>query len=222
MTQIIPAIIPKSFENLVNEMSRVVREVDSVQIDIVDGKFTKPESWPFNESDDRFGGMLESEEGLPHYDFLELEIDMMIEKPELAVDDWLRLGAKALIIHHGSTEIFSDIVAEAHEREVKVGLAVRPSQSFKEWQHLVPDVDFVQCMGNDTLGSHGVELDEKVFSHIANICDTFGNVTIAVDIGVNRDTAPRLVAAGVSKLVAGSAIFAEDDINEAISFFKKL
>ena len=44
----------------------------------------------------------------------------------------------------------------------------------------------------------------------------YENVIISVDIGVNFETAPKLVEAGVSKLVSGSAIYSSEDIGEAI------
>ena len=42
------------------------------------------------------------------------------------------------------------------------------------------------------------------------------NSIISVDIGVNLQTAPKLVDAGATKLVSGSAIFESDNIEEAI------
>jgi pentose-5-phosphate-3-epimerase len=45
---------------------------------------------------------------------------------------------------------------------------------------------------------------------------------IAIDIGVNEDTAPDFVQAGVTKLISGSAIFENPDIKETIKYFRGL
>lgn len=223
MAKIIPAILPSNFEDL-REHLRLVREhVSRVQIDIVDGYFAPSKTWPFNRSDAQFEKLLDQEEGLPFWQDLDFEIDMMVEKPERFIDDWIRAGATALIIHHRSTEIFDDILKEAREREVEIGLAVRPSMEDSEWHPLVPQVDFVQLMGNDRIGEQGVALDdERVYPQIARVKEAYPDVTLGIDIGVSRETAPRLVEAGVSRLASGSGVFQATDIKEAITYFKSL
>jgi ribulose-phosphate 3-epimerase len=77
-------------------------------------------------------------------------------------------------------------------------------------------------MGNDTLGHHGVELDEKVLERIKILREKYPDLPIAIDIGVDQETAPALVEAGVTKLVSGSAIFNTDDIIDTVERFRNL
>ena len=81
---------------------------------------------------------------------------------------------------------------------------------------MIKEADFVQFMGSDNIGHAGEELDEKVFDKIKIFREKYPNIPIQVDIGVNPDTAPRLVEAGATALVSGSAIFKSANIKEAI------
>ena len=223
MATLIPAILPESFEDLSECLERVYQYVERVQVDIIDGHFAPSRTWPFNTNDTRFEKLLDQEEGLPFWQELDFEIDMMVQKPERFIDDWIRIGSKALIIHHGSTDIFEDIVKEAHERDVEIGLAVRPSLEDSEWHPLVKRVDFIQLMGNDRIGQQGVSLDvDRVYPQIERLKKAFPDVTLGIDIGVTRENAPRLVEAGVTRLASGSALFNADSIKEIIAYFHSL
>jgi len=52
--EIIPAIIPKSFEHLKSQLALVKGIVHLVQIDITDGIFAPTKTWPFVEEDINF------------------------------------------------------------------------------------------------------------------------------------------------------------------------
>jgi ribulose-phosphate 3-epimerase len=71
-------------------------------------------------------------------------------------------------------------------------------------------------MGSDSIGHAGEDLDESVFDKIVEIKERYPDLTIAVDIGVNDETAQDLADAGATKLVSGSFIFESPDIAEAI------
>lgn len=225
MAEVVPAIIAESFDDLVLKLNRVKQHVSVVQIDVLDGKFAPTTSWPLNSADERFTELLEAEEGLPDRDKVKYEVDLMVEKPEKVIDDWMRLGVSSLIIHYGSTQIFNDIISEAHERGVSIGLAIKPSTNLEQiFQliHMFKPGDFVQVMGNDKIGYHGVELDESVYKKVQQLRAKFPKLTIAVDIGINKITAKNLVDAGVNRLVSGSAIFGSDDIEGSIKYFQDL
>lgn len=47
MTEIVPAILPRNFSELREKLSRVAGLVDTVQIDVCDGRFVPSKSWPY-------------------------------------------------------------------------------------------------------------------------------------------------------------------------------
>ena len=65
-------------------------------------------------------------------------------------------------------------------------------------------------------------LDEKIYEKIKILKEKYSDLSIAVDGGVNKSTAPLLIERGVTKLVIGSAIFNTEDIIETIEEFKNL
>jgi ribulose-phosphate 3-epimerase len=218
MTQVIPAIIAADFPDLEHQIEKVYRYIERVQIDIMDGEFAPTTSWPFGDRKNQqsFIQIREEESGLPHWQEVGFEIDMMVREPERYIEAWLRAGVDALIIHYGSTEEFKQIQTAARAVDVEVGVAITPDQSVREVLEEWSGADFVQLMGNDKIGYHGVDLDPLVYEKIKEVRSAGFEKDIAIDIGVDLLTAPKLIAAGATKLVSGSAILESGDIEQAV------
>lgn len=230
MNEIIPAIIPKNYEDLKNNISLVRNFVPITQIDICDGIFVPSRTWPFESTsaDAHFNRILNEEEGLPFWEDIDFELDLMVADAVENFDLYNKLGAKKIIFHLeavGDVGNFRDFLEgiDPYMREVvEIGVAINPSTALENLYPLVPHIDFVQCMGNDRLGFHGVELDEKIYDRIKILRKKYADLPIAVDIGVNKNTVPLLRDAGANKFVIGSAIFNSDDIIGAIDDFRQL
>lgn len=220
MTEIIPAILPKDYEELKNEIALVRGLVPLVQVDICDGIFVKNTTWPFVAQgfDEHFNKILNEEEGMPFWEDIDFELDLMVSNAVENFDIYTKLGPKRIIFHIeavGNFEGFKDFLEgiDMYIRDsIEIGVAINPSTPLEELYPLISHIDFVQCMGNDKLGYHGVELDEKVYEKIKTLRGKYSDLPIAVDIGVNDTTASLLVKAGATKLVAGGAIFNSGDI----------
>ncbi|MBP6884106.1 MAG: hypothetical protein KBC06_02645 [Candidatus Pacebacteria bacterium] len=230
MVEIIPAVIPKNYEDLKNNIALVRGVVPVVQIDICDGIFVKNITWPFHggEFDQHFQAILNEQEGMPFWEDIDFELDMMVASAVENFDLYTKLGPKRIIFHLeavGDLEEFQHFLEgiDMYVRDsIQIGVAINPSTPLEKIFPLTNYIDFVQCMGSDELGFHGVELDEKVYDRIKTLREKYFDLPIAVDIGVNMDTAPRLVESGATKLIAGSAIFNTDDIIGRVEWFKNL
>lgn len=220
MVEIVPAIIPKRFEDIEKNIEPVASCVKTVQIDIMDGTFVRARSWPFNadDTDEVFDG----EEHLAEFRPLTFELDMMVAKPEQYIDMWSDFGIDTFIIHLGSTSNLQGVIDYIRDKEKGVGLALVPSESIDAIEAYVNDVDFIQFMGNDNIGHHGEMLDEAVLSHIKDLRTRHKKIIISNDIGVDLETAPELVRAGANKLVSGSAIYESNDIEGTIKKLKNI
>jgi len=219
MTEVIPAIIPDTFQILRDEMSQMKQLVSLVQIDVIDGKFAPEATWPYSNNKEAriFTEIIAQKRGFPFWDKLQFEADLMVQNPEDVIDDWIMAGASAVIIHASSTEKHEEIFNTLSEQGTGIGLALKPSDSNEIIDQFIEQIDFVQIMGSDEIGYHGVELDPLVYDKIADIRKAYPELSIAVDIGVTVTTAPKLVQAGVTRLVSGSAIFESEDMAEAIN-----
>lgn len=217
MIQVVPAIIPKTFDDLKRQIKIVKPFVGQVQVDVMDGVYAPEASWPYNvEHTGYFDYIKIGEEKVPYSEEINIELDMMVEKPEDHIDEWMKSGVKTFIIHFGSTNKLQEIIDRIKENNLHVALALRPETSNSELEPFIPQVDFVQFMGNQKIGYHGVTLDEAVLGKIRDLRNLHSGLIISIDIGVNFETAPKLIKAGVSKLVSGSTIFNSENIEEAI------
>lgn len=224
MITVIPAILPESFDDFVAHAARVKRLVPRMQIDVADGSYAPSRTWPYTSSE-HFAELVAQDEGLPFWEDLEYEVDLLIRKPEVALADWIKAGVSGAVIHIESTDDHAAIVDMSQNAGIDLGWGIKPSTPNEKLFEIIESLGmpgFVQVMGNDTIGHGGVELDESVFDKISQIKQRYPDLPIAVDIGVNDETAPELIDAGATKLVSGSFIFESPSIAEAVDYLKNL
>jgi len=221
--EIIPAIIPKTFSELKAHLEVVAGYVDTVQIDVCDGKFAPNKTWPYLGSGETYQKIVNEEEGMPYWEDVNFEFDLMVSNPNEVISDVARMGATRAYVHIESiaSDALSDLIKEWNH-VVEIGLALKPSTPLEVLETFLHEVSSIQCMGSDRISFGGVSLDERVEGRIADLHKRHPELIISVDIGVNAETAPRLVAAGAKRLVMGSAIFKVVDPIGAIRSFQKL
>jgi len=213
--QIVPAIIPYTKEQLEREIQRVSKFAKLIQVDITDGIFVPTKTWPYNGNDLDFFDKLKNEEtGWPGWEDVDIEIHLMIKNPEETVLDWIKTGVNAVVAHIEATDNFQEVIDLCREKLISVGVAIKPSTDISRVTPFVSQVDFIQCMGNDHLGEHGVSLDEKAISQIKELHRLYPERIIAIDIGVNEQTMDELISAGVSKFISGGVILNAEDSEE--------
>ena len=94
MAIIVPAVLPssrKDFEEKISLLTKIP-SVTRIQIDIIDGLFTSPASWPFS-APQELDSMVKQGEMLPALDRISYEIDLMCLDAERSIGAWLSLGA---------------------------------------------------------------------------------------------------------------------------------
>lgn len=207
MVEVIPAIMPENLKDLNEKYSRVKEYVEIVQIDVMDGEFVLSKSFPYTESE-RAGE-------IPSIDF-DFEVDLMISNPENIIKNWIKAGAKRVIIHIESVPRIEDAFLKIPS-DIEVGIALNTTTPNEKIYPLIEKIDFVQFMGIEKIGYQRQDFDERVIDKIADLREKFPRVIISVDGGVNLETAPKLVGAGVNRLVSGSAIFESNDIKDTIN-----
>jgi len=224
MVEIIPAIMPKSLEDIVAEAHRVETLVRMVQVDVMDGIFVPSADWPYTADSDAVfdamasGGISLAKDG----GGVSFEIDLMVENPALHAGDWLAAGAKRIIFHIESLDDPSSLFEELPRDGFEIGLALNPDTSNDAVASYIQHIDFVQCMGITNIGYQGQAFDERVLGKLRVFRETFPSIVLSVDGGVSLDIAPKLIEAGANRLVSGSAIWQSDDILGTIVKFQSL
>ncbi len=211
---IIPAVLEKTFQDIITAIARVSAKSQHVQIDIVDGVFTGNPTWPFFDMNEVHHVRTVLETVPTTY-----ELDLMIEKPEKTLPLWLSTSAQRLIFHLGSTQEMERCLTETKKSGKEVVVALLPQHdvtALVAWRDLL---DGVQCMGIETIGQQGIPFSERVFDTIRAVQTIIPTVPIGVDGGVSLDTIVRLRDAGVTRFAIGSALFQADDIGSALDAF---
>ncbi|MDD5464532.1 MAG: hypothetical protein PHP62_05280 [Candidatus Moranbacteria bacterium] len=218
MIEIIPATIPQDLNIVRERFSKILGLVKKVQIDIIDGSYALAKTWPFN--DNQFEEMkkfVDGEERFPYIDDFVFQIDMLILHPIEYLSDFISLGAKSFVIHIDSTDHIKECINTIKSANCQIGLGIKPSGDISMLESFLPEIDFVQFMGNDKVGYSGTDLDENVLDKIKNFHERHPSMPIQIDIGVNEETIPKLKDIGVSSFISGSAIFNSPNAKEALT-----
>jgi ribulose-phosphate 3-epimerase len=211
---VVPAIIPRNKEQMLEELKKISGFAKLVQVDISDGIFTPFKTWPFNGQDtDFFAKLKTEEEGLPYWDNIDYEFHLMINDPEEYVEGFIHAGAKTIIVQIETINDFSKIFDLCKQNEVSLGIAIKPKTDTSKLV-MAKEADFFQVMGSDLLGKHGEKLDSRAVDKIKEINNIYPDKTIAIDIGVNMETRDVLVEAGATKLISGSDILDSENPEE--------
>ncbi|OGG86109.1 hypothetical protein A2392_01455 [Candidatus Kaiserbacteria bacterium RIFOXYB1_FULL_46_14] len=200
---IIPAIIPKSLDDLKDKLA-LLSFAPAVQIDLVDGKFVENVSWPY----EPVGAAADATALIEDH---EIEVDLMVDNPVLVAKDWLTIGAKRIVIHLESLSSVEDILSLKDNTHVLLGLAINNDTPIERLHPFVDQIDFVQLMGIASIGKQGEPFDDRVIDRITTIRSLYPNLTITVDGAVGKTNLAALKNAGANRFVVGSAILNSAD-----------
>ncbi len=221
MNDIVPAILPHTFEELTLSLARL-RGARWVQIDICDGLFVTARTWPLNPTDrTHFAEILKGDEGLPYWQDFNFEVDLMVHSPEKHLPQWIAAGVSRVVIHLESRHLWEEVKSAAGD-SVEIGLAVDLDPPYEKLAAYVPRVDYLELMGIARLGRQGTELDERVYSLLAKIRRDFPDVTIQIDGGVTKENARGLLDQGADRLVVGSKIVLASSPLDALRDFQQV
>jgi ribulose-phosphate 3-epimerase len=228
MTEVIPAVLAKDINDLRQKIANVVNVSHIVQIDMCDGKFVSSSSWPMQRGDmESTTIILDEEEGMPYWENLDFEFDLMVKDAIKQFDFFVRLGAKRIIFHleaedEKELKDFIDSIDLYTRENLDIGIAINTTTPIEKLFPFINSIDFVQCMGIEHIGFQGEAFDTRVLSQIKELKDKYPDLIISVDGSVNENTAPLLVEAGASRLVVGSALMRSFDVKETIKELENL
>ena len=234
MIEVIPAILPKNYEDLKNKISLIRGVAPVVQIDLCDGVMVPSSTWPFpsntkggsasnsDKLDDHFVSILNEQEGLPFWEDVDFEIDLMVGDAVKNFDLYSKLGSRRIVFHLGENDDILELREfleglDNYVRDVfEVGVALNVDRNPETIFPLVPELDFVQCMGIEKPGFQGEEFDPRVVDNIKVLRAKYDDLPISVDGGVTPEISQLLLEAGATRLISGSYIFKSNDIGQAI------
>lgn len=203
MVEIIPAILVKTKEELLEKISAAEQLVERVHLDIADGIFVPNMTMAgFSEIE-----TIETS--------LKFSVHLMVSKPENHILRWLNTPADSFTFHIESTNQAMEVIGKIREAEKEVGVALNPETPLSAIEPLINEIDFVHFMTVEP-GFYGGKFVEDVLDKMSDCRYFYPDKPIVADGGITPDTAPKLVQAGANVLIAGSYIFKDNNPGKAL------
>ncbi len=208
MIPIVPAIIPTSAAHIKAVLSTLGFSHE-IHLDVVDGKFVPFSSWPYVPCG-------QPKEVSSVTGPFTLEVDLMVENPLLAADQWLLAGADMLVFH--AETIDPQAFARFTESvNISVGISLSNNTPLSHLEPYMPYADYIQLMGIAEIGAQGQGFDERVLERLVAIKEQYRNLSVTIDGSVNQKTIATLAKAGADRFICGSAITGAADPERAHS-----
>jgi len=205
--KIAPSLLSADFARLDEEL-KTVEAADLLHLDVMDGHFV-----PNITIGPLVIKALRSRTRLP------FDCHLMISEPQRYIGAFLDAGADMISVHVEAEPHLQRALQMIRDGGAKAGIAINPATSAESLTSAIEFCDYVLVMTVNP-GFGGQRFIEPVVGkirHISRLIRERGlSVDIEVDGGIDANTAPVVVAAGASILVAGSAVFGKPDRTAAM------
>ena len=207
--RIAPSLLSADFSRLAEELHDIeAGGADLVHLDVMDGHFVPNLT---------IGPVVVK--ACRAHTTLPFDCHLMIEQPQRFIDAFLKAGANMISIHHEAEPHLQRALQMIRDGGARAGIAINPATPAESLTTAIEFCDFVLVMTVNP-GFGGQKFIEPVVSKIRHVAQMIRERGVAVEIevdgGIDRASAPLVIAAGASILVTGSAVFGQPDRKAAM------
>jgi ribulose-phosphate 3-epimerase len=214
MIKIAPSILSADFSKLGEQILELEKAgADWVHIDVMDGKFVPNIT---------FGAPIMK--SIRNYTTMPFDVHLMIEEPSRFIEDFVKAGADIITVHYEADRHIDRTINYIKSFGVKAGVALNPGTPVSAIKNIISCLDMVLVMSvNPGFGGQKyINYSSDKIREIKNISDSENpNLLIQVDGGIDKNNVSDIVKCGANVIVAGSAIFKDNKINENLSEMKR-
>lgn len=201
--EIVPSLLSADFANLAADIGKVERAgCRRLHLDVMDGRFVPNIS---------FGPVVIR--AIRKVTEVYFQSHLMIEEPERYVEAFAEAGVNAIIFHREACDDPAGTLDRIRDLGLQAGLALRPATPIDSLEGLLQHLDMVLVMTVEPGfgGQKFIEGTDVKVRRLRDMLDREGlDIPIGVDGGINAETAPTVVKAGATHLIAGNAVFKGD------------
>lgn len=214
MIKLAPSILSADFARLLEDVKKVEKAgCEYLHIDVMDGHFVPNIT---------LGPAIVK--SLRRDVNMVFDTHLMIENPDDYIKDFVDAGSDLIVVHAEACRHLHRTIQNIKSYNVNVGVALNPATSIESIKHIIEDVDMVLIMTVNP-GFGGQSFIESMLEKIKELKQLMDdknlNVDIQVDGGIKPDNIHKVVEAGANIIVAGSAIFNSENIEETVSLMRK-
>lgn len=207
MPELIPAILAKDAETFRERLRLVEGIARTIQIDCLDGHFVSNRTYY---------------EATPVDTTLEIELHLMVTDPLSVIRAWRRVPQCVRALWHFEAAVdHASLIRECRNLGIECGLALSPETPADRLAPFAETIDEVLIMGV-TPGWSGQSLIPSTMEKVRTLKAQWPALKIGFDGGIRRAVIPELLAAGVDRVCAASAIFADPHPRAATMSLRKL